>query len=367
MKARVKSLAKGAIRKLLPVLAPLSSKKSALDEESARQLLSEYSAKPMGEPLRENLLTDSGYDLQIIIPAYNVESYLEECLESILSQKTKYTYKVVLIDDGSTDSTPAIADRYADDERILVIHQKNAGFSGARNTGLKDIFAKYIMFVDSDDALCPGAIDALLDAAFAQDYDIVEGGAYTVAGDKQKVFFSHPQNRTLTTAVGTFHGQPWAKVFKAHCFASVVFPEGYWFEDSILSFLIYPQKNRVGVVENMVYRYRLNPAGITATAKGRKKTVDTYWITEMLTEVRGKLGLVNDAVFLEKLLRQFILNQQRMAALPEEIKESAFVLSAAMIERYFPSRLIASQQHPLLLRSLLQRDWGIYQIYCRFH
>lgn len=312
-------------------------------------------------------MSASGCDLQIIVPAYNAEAYLEECLQSILTQKTKYTYQIVLIDDGSTDTTPAIADRYALDERVLVIHQQNAGFSGARNTGLKNLFAKYIMFVDSDDALCPGSIDALLDAAFAGDYDIVEGGAYSVTADTQKVFFSYPQNEALTTAVGKLHGQPWAKVFKADCFASIVFPEGYWFEDSILSFLIYPEKRRIGVVADIVYRYRLNPKGITATFKGRKKAVDTFWITEMLMDKRERLGLVNDSLFLEKLLRQFILNGQRMAALPENVQESAFILSAALLARSFPAHMLSSRQHPLLLRALLQRDWGLYRIYCKLY
>ena len=77
------------------------------------------------------------YDLQIIIPAYNAEKYIEKCLNSILSQKTQYTYVITVINDGSTDETSQILSKYLDDEHVDIISQSNKGFSEARNRGLK--------------------------------------------------------------------------------------------------------------------------------------------------------------------------------------------------------------------------------------
>ena len=93
------------------------------------------------------------YDLQIIVPAYNVESYIAECIDSILAQRTSFRILVTVVNDGSTDQTFSVLQRYADCPEICIIQQENKGFSGARNAALKHIRASYIMFVDADDKL----------------------------------------------------------------------------------------------------------------------------------------------------------------------------------------------------------------------
>ena len=94
-------------------------------------ILENFSSKPKGSCIRENALScPFSCDLQIIVPAYNVEKYLKQCMDSILAQRTKYRFHVVLVDDGSTDRTGEIADTYLKDSRVTVIHQENRGFSG---------------------------------------------------------------------------------------------------------------------------------------------------------------------------------------------------------------------------------------------
>lgn len=93
--------------------------------------------------------------LSIIIPVYNVEKYLSKCLNSILRQ-TYQDYEIILIDDGSSDSSGIICDWYADkDSRIKVVHQPNKGVSCARNAGLELSKGEFITFIDADDELCP--------------------------------------------------------------------------------------------------------------------------------------------------------------------------------------------------------------------
>lgn len=100
--------------------------------------------------------------ISVIVPVYNVESYLEECILSILHQ-TYNALQIILIDDGSTDLSGKICDQYAEiDNRIEVIHQKNAGVSVARNVGIQKAIGKYIIFTDSDDVLPEKAYEDLL-------------------------------------------------------------------------------------------------------------------------------------------------------------------------------------------------------------
>lgn len=113
-------------------------------------------------------------EISIIVPIYNAEKYIEECLESILNQKYR-DFEVILVDDGSKDESGMICDKYmAEDSRIKVIHQKNRGISAARNTGLKEARGKYITFVDNDDCLARDMFDQWMKAAVKYDADIVK-------------------------------------------------------------------------------------------------------------------------------------------------------------------------------------------------
>jgi len=119
--------------------------------------------------------------ISIIIPAYNVAGYIEKCLDSILAQSFR-DFEVIIIDDGSTDNTPAICDEYAKkDERIRVIHKINEGVSIARNTGIDASIGKYILFFDGDDFVESETCYELLEAAKENDVDTVLYGYHTYA------------------------------------------------------------------------------------------------------------------------------------------------------------------------------------------
>lgn len=115
------------------------------------------------------------YDLMIIVPVYNTETYLNECIESLIKQKTNYSYKIVFVDDGSTDHSGIILDNYSKNPKVEVIHKQNSGIAGARNTALRNICGRYILFVDSDDLLADNAVELLMNVALSKNADIVEG------------------------------------------------------------------------------------------------------------------------------------------------------------------------------------------------
>lgn len=118
-------------------------------------------------------MSTNGQKVSVIVPIYNVENYLIECVESILNQSYA-DIEVILIDDGSDDSSGLIADEFAKlDSRVRVIHIENSGVSFSRNLGLKESTGKYVTFVDADDAVAPSFVENLLKLATENSADYV--------------------------------------------------------------------------------------------------------------------------------------------------------------------------------------------------
>ena len=118
--------------------------------------------------------------LSVIVPVYNVEKYLEKCVESILNQ-TYSNLEVILVNDGSKDTSGSICDALAQkDPRVLVIHQENGGLSSARNMGIEAATGEYITFVDSDDWIEPDGYEHLMDLMHRNQVNLVCGGNYNV-------------------------------------------------------------------------------------------------------------------------------------------------------------------------------------------
>ena len=138
--------------------------------------------------------------VSVIVPVYNVGNVLSRCIDSIINQ-TLTDLEIILVDDGSTDSSGIICDEYAvKDPRIRVIHKSNGGLSDARNTGLKIAKGKYILFVDSDDYINHQACEVLYKCAFSDDLDIVVGDAVKIEKQKKKTLCHSPVslNKILT-------------------------------------------------------------------------------------------------------------------------------------------------------------------------
>lgn len=226
---------KQAIKTIYRHTAPWHASRSHMTPEGAQHILTAYTPDPSTTCVANNTL-DPQYDLQIIIPAYNAEKYKAQCLESALHQDTKFSYLITVVNDGSTDRTTEIIEschvKFPD--RIEVINQENKGFSGARNTALKVLKGRYITFLDSDDVLGEAAIQTLLTEVVITDEDIVQGG-----------WITDTEFRTSVPTGGTeYHpevssGYPWGKLYKAKVFEHFQFPEGYWFEDTPISFMLY--------------------------------------------------------------------------------------------------------------------------------
>lgn len=273
------------------------------------------------------------WDLQIIVPVYNVELYIKECIESLIKQQTKYKYQIIIVNDGSLDKSRKILCQYEGRDNVLIIDQENKGFSGARNRALENIDAHYIMFVDSDDKLNQNAIEILMDKAFSINADIVEGGYHYFTGDKitktRQSLYEDNNPRHL-------HGTPWAKVYKSNLFKSIHFPEKYWFEDTLNNIIIFPQITKTTIVSDIVYYYRVHPQGISQKSKGAAKTLDTYYITCSLLNDRIKMGYPHTKLLYENVILQIYINARRINTLNNpQIERAIFYLTASFIKDYF--------------------------------
>lgn len=115
---------------------------------------------------------ESKIDLSIVIPAYNVEEYIEDTVYSVLNQKTQYKYEIIIINDGSTDNTlEIIKDKFEGNNNIIIISKTNKGLAHTRNVGIEHAQGKYIYFLDSDDMLKPNMIEELLTEAYEYNLD----------------------------------------------------------------------------------------------------------------------------------------------------------------------------------------------------
>jgi len=204
--------------------------------------------------------------LSIITPVYNVESYLDRCLQSILSQSF-CDFELILIDDGSTDKSASICDEWAaKDDRVLVIHQTNRGVSAARNAGLEVIKGKYLTFVDPDDFIAPDTYSANMDYLINhQDVDILQYPYCDFVNDNEIIKYHKPSSILLTDAEQVFRnwwsGSPleyviWNKIYKRYLWEGVRFNVGHISEDTCLVPIFVNKVKSVFISDHGLYYYQ---------------------------------------------------------------------------------------------------------------
>lgn len=285
----------------------------------------------------ENLIEEK-FDLMIVVPAYNCEETIKKCIDSVLCQITTYTYQVVVVDDGSTDNTVDALKKYNKDERVKIISQENQGFSGARNSALKFITGRYVFFLDSDDYLpTKNAIQKILDTGYKSNADIVEGASYSFyyknGSEKKNRDMLHPYEGKVKS-LSDMMGYPWGKIYKSELFKNVKFPDHLWFEDTIVSMVLYPKAKKKVITNDLVYAYQVNANGITHSSSGQKKLIDTYLITVLCVKEERNASLIGQET--QKLfLNQLAMNYFRLKSLSHCINNAVIVLSIQLYKKNF--------------------------------
>lgn len=213
--------------------------------------------------------------VSVIVPIYNVENHLTQCVESVLKQCYQ-NFEIILVDDGSTDNSGKIADKYATtNSNIISIHKENGGLSDARNVGIEIASGEYIYFLDSDDWLDPNAISTLLNFAIISNCEIVQGGFYYTYDDYllydnrkisiDQTHFILNRKDAMTELIKNEYIKnfAWGKLYKSSLVKKYLFPKGKYFEDSYWQHLIVNEINNYGVIPTPLYYYRQRESSIS--------------------------------------------------------------------------------------------------------
>lgn len=234
------------------------------------------------------MMREYGNELvSIIVPVYNVEEYLVECVDSILAQ-TYRNIEILLIDDGSTDSSGRICDEYAlKDSRIRVIHQENAGLSAARNTGLVSMTGSYVIFVDSDDCLEKQFVALLHEQAKTYNADIAVTDYYRYDAQTGMFYFGMTGQEVCIMDFGGYMDKvfssatsfvtAWGKLFSTKLFFgshTVAFPDGHLAEDKFVTYLLALKAKRIVYIPGANYHYRLRENSITKNSQSLLRLVE---------------------------------------------------------------------------------------------
>lgn len=314
--------------------------------------------------------------VSLIVPIYNIQDYLEECVDSLRNQ-TLSDIQIILVDDGSTDSSGQIVDRYAaQDSRILAIHKKNGGQSSARNLGFQHATGEYILYVDGDDYIVPDTAERLYAAAKEHNADIVQGD---ILNDAERL--EDPAFRQLcceghkTTVLAylkevvqkeTYDIVPFLYFVKKEYLIAhnMQFAEGYFYEDQLytMQLLSHPDASIVKL-RFPYYYYRMDRPGSTTNHMTLKKGLDAAYICNQMyqyvqTAIPHETKPYYDAILLISLYQYYSV-YLRMKPRDRKAVRDALNLSA-LIESLNTDfyTYLAQQLHAFLnYRRLIEWKW----------
>ena len=216
--------------------------------------------------------------ISVIVPVFNVAGYLPQCVDSILSQDYG-NLEAILIDDGSTDGSGEICDRYAAlDSRVRAIHQKNGGAAAAKNAGLRLATGEYLAFADSDDYLEPDAYGFLMKA-------LLETGADAVQGSFREVYRNRAEEQRISEEILEGYDYLlrfpkdfscallWNKLYRRALFDGVFFEEGHKIDDEYFTYQGFLQPRKVVRMDRVVYNYRKRASSVMSSPESAERLV----------------------------------------------------------------------------------------------
>ena len=247
--------------------------------------------------------------VSIILPVYNGEKFLVECLDSISNQSFS-NYEVIMIDDCSSDSSSSILKRYAEKDSRFKFYRNeaNGGLSYSRNVGVSLSTGQYFFFLDADDVLDPQCLKRLTDVLIQNGADISICG-YEMFEDeiiKNSIFseqtvltnFELIEELAICSKIQNF---AWGKLYKKELFNQISFPNGRYYEDICTTPRVFGKATRAVFIEDKLYYYRQNPSSISKTLNSKK--INDYFLSMeekgkyLLNNYRGTLKYMSQSFF----------------------------------------------------------------------
>ena len=231
--------------------------------------------------------------LSVIVPVYNGEKYIEDCLNSIMNQTYK-DLQIIVVNDGSIDKTTSIlSDISKKDSRIQVIEKENGGVSSARNVGLEYATKNYITFVDSDDTLDLDMYDLLMQYFIEEDYDVVHCGYKRINGENIKLvsgtnnIIKQKRNEALESIIGgnIFVPSLWNKVYKRKLFDDIKFDENLKInEDVLVNYKVFKKSEKSIFIDQPKYNYFEREESSCKNTNSIKKSEDCLKVSKIINE-----------------------------------------------------------------------------------
>ena len=264
---------------------------------------------------------ENNFLVTIVVPMYNVEKYIEKCLDSLINQTYK-NIEILVINDGSKDNSLIIAERKAkEDNRIKIISQLNQGLSAARNTGMDNAKGQYICFVDSDDFVHPDYVKLLLECIVKNNADISvcdflyideKGNTWKRKDKENKIYNNIEALKDIFCKEQNTEVMTWNKLYKIELFKdnNIYFPVGKYHEDNFTTYKLYYYSKKVAMISDELYYYLQRNNSIMGQ-KFNSKRLDIFeGIEEAKAFFREKrVDLKNEIEAYEINIKIFILNE----------------------------------------------------------
>ena len=270
--------------------------------------------------------------ISVIVPIYNVESYLNRCVESIVNQ-TYQNLEIILVDDGSPDNCPQICDDWArKDSRIKVIHKENGGLSDARNAGMNIATGEYISFIDSDDYVALDFCETMLLVIKKENSDIVECGVVKFYEDGR--FEEHSDDLAVATfetesalsgliSENPFHQHVWNKLYKTQLVKDIPYAVGKLNEDEFWTYQVFGRAKKVSKINKTMYyyfqrsssimgeNYSIRRLDVLEGKTNRQKYIQKEYPALAL---QAKIDLYNSCIFAYQNVLKFMSGEEKQIA-----------------------------------------------------